>query len=392
MSCQFAVVAAVALCCGCSGASDRVSEETSDWQVPGTPETDLGETGNHGLSEAAPASLAARLASDRFVVADQASLQLRFYDSKGGFIRGVGRQGAGPGEFRSLSWVGTLPNDSVVTFDFSLRLFSIFDAHGEFGRSVRLAALPDGRGWPVPVGVVPTGRILLLSSGRPQFPGNRRGIAIDSTHVLSFDLDSGVATDHGRFPLLQTYAPGTPNRLVSVVPLSPRGVIAPFRTGFVFGFGDRPLVFLHSLLGEPVRQLALPFDPPDAVTRTQFAAEVAARIEAALADWRPALRQLAQDVSPPEVLPLFDYVITTAEGNLWIRRFLRVNDRMAVWLIVDSAGTSRGHLVTPASFSPLDIQGSSVLATWRDENGVERAGVFPLIRRSGQSQATATSG
>jgi hypothetical protein len=218
------------------------------------------------------------------------------------------------------------------------------------------------------------------------------GIDIDSTHVLSFDLDSGEASDHGRFPLLQTYAPGTPDRLVSVIPLSPRGVIASFDRGFVFGFGDHPLLFVHSLEGEPLRHLQLVLEGPRGATRSDFEAEAEARIAAAHPDWRPALRQMVQDVSLPEVVPYFDLVATTDDGDVWIRRFVRAKDRTARWLVVDSMGTIRAHLSTPASLNPLDVQGTSVLATWRDDGGVEHAGVFRLIKRHGPSQATATSG
>ena len=57
---------------------------------------------------------AIRLRDGTIVVADGGSLQLRFFDSAGQFIRGTGQRGDGPGDFRSMLSLSRCTEDSFV--------------------------------------------------------------------------------------------------------------------------------------------------------------------------------------------------------------------------------------------------------------------------------------
>lgn len=94
----------------------------------------------------------ALLPDGRFVLADRhQQARLKIYGPNGGFVRGVGRRGMGPGEYRVINAVWALPDGGLEVYDFSLmritRLdsdFEVVDSRRFDGRAATIARLPDG--------------------------------------------------------------------------------------------------------------------------------------------------------------------------------------------------------------------------------------------------------
>ena len=111
-----------------------------------------------------------RLDDGSILLANSGSASLRHYDAGGRFIRSIGGQGEGPGEFRGLSWFAVLPGDSLVAFDRMLRRVSLFDLDGAFlGSTAVTPNVPDGV--PTPLASWTDGSLLLEishSSSRSQ--------------------------------------------------------------------------------------------------------------------------------------------------------------------------------------------------------------------------------
>lgn len=82
---------------------------------------------------------AVRLSNGDIVVAERAASELRGYDAAGNFQWRAGRDGEGPGEFRSLDFVGTTGGDSLVTYDGRLLRAQLFDPRGRLARTYRVA-------------------------------------------------------------------------------------------------------------------------------------------------------------------------------------------------------------------------------------------------------------
>ena len=72
---------------------------------------------------------------------DQAS-RIVVVDVMGGLIHEFGREGEGPGEFRSAVAMAVLTDGSVVVGDTGHRAYSVFDANGAFQRAVRMGGDP----------------------------------------------------------------------------------------------------------------------------------------------------------------------------------------------------------------------------------------------------------
>lgn len=72
---------------------------------------------------------------------DQAS-RIVVVDVMGGLVHEFGREGEGPGEFRSAVAMAVLTDGRVVVGDTGHRAYSVFDANGAFQRSVRMGGDP----------------------------------------------------------------------------------------------------------------------------------------------------------------------------------------------------------------------------------------------------------
>ena len=88
---------------------------------------------------------ALRLSNGDIVVAERAASELRGYDAAGNFQWRAGRSGDGPGEFRSLDFVGTVAGDTLATYDGALLRAQLFDPQGRLVRAYRVA-ITEGEG------------------------------------------------------------------------------------------------------------------------------------------------------------------------------------------------------------------------------------------------------
>jgi hypothetical protein len=99
------------------------------------------------------------LTDDEIIVAEASTNRLHVYDrSTGAFLRSEARSGAGPGEFRRLTWLQRT-NERLYAFDLELGRLSILSLDGQFLRTLQVVG-PVGARRPSPIGVFSDGSIL----------------------------------------------------------------------------------------------------------------------------------------------------------------------------------------------------------------------------------------
>ncbi|MGI9626062.1 MAG: hypothetical protein ACR2QM_04445, partial [Longimicrobiales bacterium] len=112
----------------------------------------------------------------------------------GSFVRTVGQQGGGPGEFQVAFGATVLPEGGLVVFDLGKQGFQLFDPSGRFVNSVpvdltegapgrEIAALPDGR-------IVSAGGFRLFGGNGPPDPEDLLGTG-PTRPVDRFSLEDG---------------------------------------------------------------------------------------------------------------------------------------------------------------------------------------------------------
>jgi hypothetical protein len=91
-----------------------------------------------------------RLSDGRVVVADQSTLQLKFFDTSGRRLQTVGGKGQGVDQFRDFRAASRLAGDSIVVE--APEKASVFAPSGSFVRSIKVHAhtprVADGRNGP----------------------------------------------------------------------------------------------------------------------------------------------------------------------------------------------------------------------------------------------------
>jgi hypothetical protein len=69
------------------------------------------------------------------VVGDDQVPVLRMYDARGRYLRDIGRRGEGPGEYRSIAGLGTLPDGRIALWDNRIQRLTVYGPDGKYRSS-----------------------------------------------------------------------------------------------------------------------------------------------------------------------------------------------------------------------------------------------------------------
>jgi hypothetical protein len=308
-----------------------------------------------------------------YVGQPQERLVRAFDAATGRFIRTFGRDGSGPGEFRSLTDIG-LRGDTIVVVDGVLQHASHFSPGGEHLRTQRLppAAIPgsssvaslshflsDGTGIGVP-------RWALGNPDAPPLPWVRMGPAGEYLGTLG-ELDrrngSGTAQIGGRAMIfLQPMADQRSRLRVSPDGASIVLVHAPPSAQAEARFTvTRMAASADTLYHRSYRYTPRPIPPRLADSIYSLYSMGFESAPAALV--REEIRKAV--VLPPALPPVSD-VVHASDGSTWLRREEGLG-ASARWLILAPDGGIRATAVTPVGLKVLLVEGEAVWGTIRDD-------------------------
>ena len=111
------------------------------WVIGPEPDVSIGDVDGEDPYLLSYAWDATKLSDGRIVVVDRSTSELRVFDETGTHLATWGGQGEGPGEFpwMSLGDVEPWPGDSIIAWYSDAQTISVFDSHGNFGRSFNRA-------------------------------------------------------------------------------------------------------------------------------------------------------------------------------------------------------------------------------------------------------------
>ena len=373
------------------------------WTVEAEPLLEIGTVTGASEYLFTDVTAAVRLSNGDIVVAERAASELRSYDAAGNFQWRAGRDGEGPGEFRSLDFVGTTAGDSLVTYDRALLRAQLFDPQGRLARAYRVAisegeapgrgvladkavGVVDGLlvvrfieyGERIPNGIVrwPPERVaaLDLANGAVRslivLPGNEAymqaregGGYTDSPYVFSNGPEYGAAA--GRLAVIDTEAWSV--RLISS---RDGATTAVFRRDVAPRSVTPTLVDLH-LDGI----VALAFADPD-----QAAAEDVERFRQGWGGYPRAPR-----------LPVLRSVHVDGAGHLWLQPYYVAGAEPLPFEILAPDGTWLGSVSLPPGLvraftqyqAPyMEIGDDHVLGVWTDELDVQYVRMYRISKTS----------
>lgn len=289
---------------------------------------------------------------------------VKVYDSTGRYLRSIGREGAGPGEFErpsTLGWRG----DTLWVADAPQTRISLFRPDGTFLRSIRFSQAAP------------------LTNGRPQIPGS---LLADGSVVGFWQAPLGVlAAGPVQAPVVRFSPQGEPLEVIAqrerrneygqlrgergtsyfAQPFtdSPLMAVAPDGSGIIIvrretatsadpaAFSVRRITpsgtvtFSRNYLYRP---LPVSADAVDRAVQEHMRGMSAARIprpEAA------ALRRaLRENLYRPRFLPPVTAVVVGRDGTIWLRRE-ELGRPMAWWHVLDARGRLIARAWVPARIS-----------------------------------------
>jgi hypothetical protein len=356
-----------------------VWKKGQEWRLSAEPTLEI------GMAEGAPEYLLSRVSSalrradGGIVVANGGSNEIRFYDASGRHLRSVGREGEGPGEFRSLGWIQRMPGDSLLAYDFQNRRLSVFDPAGEFVRSFQTEPLAENQ-FPQVSGLLPDGS-LLVQAGRVYGPGGvKDGLSRPPATFLHFSATGAVLDSIAVLPGSEAFVKTQDRGFTVMSPLfgrSPVHVVSGDRV--ILGGNDAYELAVYTPQGE-LKRLIRKRQAPRPVTDAAFEALKQKRLEGMDAEWRPRLEPMIEAMPRPATMPFYSNALADDEGNLWVQEFQAPDDSVPTWTVFDPEGRMLGPVVLPDRFRPTHIGRDFVLGVRFDELDVERVELFTLQR------------
>ncbi|MGD8495052.1 MAG: hypothetical protein PVF05_02610 [Gemmatimonadales bacterium] len=318
---------------------------------------------------------AVRLSDGRLVVADGGSSQLRFFAADGTFLSAAGREGDGPGEFRSLGRLARMPGDSILAYDARLHRVSVFSPTGRLARSY---TIDMNGGFLLPVGAFPDGALLMRHDARDDVegPGGVRPDALmlrvagDGRRDTIASLPGSEATLHEDAGL----AAGRPTLFgrTAVATVAPAGATgyAVLATTDVYGFtvygpgGPTTIVRVES---DP---RPIPVGRFDEVVDSILATSSNDRFRKF---WRGLFDRMPRHATYPAFLDL----AADAAGRVWVEEISDDAERPRRWTVFEQ-GRPIAVVETPRALEILEFGRDEVVGLERDELETERVVSYPL--------------
>jgi len=349
---------------------------TEALRLAGTPSLVIG-TRPEPPYELSRVAGAVQLSDGRIVIADGGSLELRFFDSTGTFIRSVGRRGEAPGEFSAMESLARLPGDTLAVVS-RFTSISFFSGQGAFVHRQGLAAIPRDVTLGIPIAAAVLQGRAFVRGVMTQSRTARGARWIDSIPLVLVGSDS---VQLGNFPSMLM----VPDDIGPRPPwFGPTAEFASDGTTFYVGYGGVYSIRVYSLDGRLQRVIRRQWTPVRVTQRDidAYVTEWAKRwIRATGPDAERQRQDLRDDPYATEV-PAFSQLIADRAGRLWVREAHLADAPRAgnlstsplvpsAWSVFDARGRWLGDVAMPAFFQPMDIGQDYVLGVARDADGVE---------------------
>lgn len=369
--------------------TDASWREGEGWRIGETPLVQIGhredDDPRYDLVRVSGGSL---LHGREVAVVASGSREIRLYSASGEWQRTIGRQGDGPGEFRSPQGPAARSGDTLFIPDGQLGRLTAVSTSGAYltawpylsvegaGRIFPSHRLADGS-W-VSYGSVPRSPREIPAEGLSRRALQYFRLASD----LSAILDT-LGQPPGSEQFLHVERVGGVIRMVRPM-LPPLGRSSPATAAgdrFIWGDNAFPELRIYAPDGRLTSLLRwdAPAIPVDAALIDRLRQAAIAR-----ADGRPQSIETAEIQfaipSPASVVPYFSSVRVDADGAIWVQEYLILQTDPVTFRIFHPDGQYLGRLALPPRHRVLDIGVDRILTVWQDDDDLEYLRVYRLHR------------
>ncbi len=351
--------------------------EGEGWRLSEVPVLDLGTFDIEGPESFERVVGTRRQSSGVIVVAEGGTQELRFFDEDGGYIRTVGRQGGGPGEFESLRFLRLWQGDSLIVHD-GRGPVSLFDSAGQFGRSFLLEPADSVR-FPYPIGLLASGELVTRGferrDGAPSGGVTRQWVPLQLFDMAGSFIGHWLRLDGDEMFMLSMGDNGFAMATMR------------FGDGTRLGVGPAGVIVMPSHRGE------LTWYPGGGSTVRLIARWPVENRPVTDADWDHYIEKSTSNPRMPEhfkdmyremprgkTMPIAEEIVVDDEGNVWLRDFRGPLDTSSSLTVLSAEGELLGRMMVPFRFRPRHIGADFVLGTWEDEDDIPHVQLYMLIK------------
>ena len=369
---------AIALLAACAPRDDgeprrATDDDTAAWRLADPPRVVIGGA-SAGPGYELHKVYGALLTSDgSIVIGNSGTGELRIFTPRGVARSVSGRQGSGPGEYRSINWLGPWRGDSILAYDLRLHRFSVVDAGGRFGRSFQFQASASSV---TTQGAFPDASILLAQQ-TPFDPRLQAGTVRDTLVLVRITPAGEVMDTVARLPGAEWLAyEHTASFRATQLRFGHAGHVALTGNEIVYASSHSSELSVFDTTGALVRKIHVRATP-----RRLSGDEEAAFVDEMVSDPAEAAairRRL--EAAGPRTAPLIGDLRVSRDGNLWVQLFPSAGSDSAKWVVMAPDGRALGSVRTSADALPLDIYPNILLIREHDADGVERVALRRILR------------
>lgn len=357
------------------------------WRMDTVPDVEVGDATSANNTLLVAVTGARLLGDGRYVVTLDDEKRIQWFDENGREGGRAGRDGEGPGEFRSLTLAGML-GDSLLIWDGRLDRATVIAPGGAVGRIFRLAGrtATTGSGYGFALAGVFDDGSLLLAGRSGVTTGDRSGARRDTIPLVHANgegvLDEVIAAPPGH----EQVAVATDRFVTSLErPFGARTVVAVDGGTVLVSVGDLDEVRRYDTTGRLLAIYRLDrarrIIPTTEIERAgRRLGEQIAQLPAELAT---GITRAMVDAGLPSVYPTFDRILVDTTGAIWLREDVgaeRGDAEDRRWVVLDREGHWLGYVTTPRRFAVYQVTRDRVIGIQRDAYDVELFRVHRLRR------------
>ncbi len=348
------------------------------WQVSERPAQTIGEVDGPLELLFGTVRAVGWLNDGRIFVADEQAHAIRIFSAGGEYLETIGREGGGPGEFRSFGTVDTYRGDSLYVYDYGLGAVNVFGHELSFVRRFSNPVVLEN--YQVH-GALADGRFLLYTPGHDPVAGGP-GIVPDTSLIIVMSPDGSVVDTIGAFEIARKNVDSNGRDLG--LHLRPYGAFAAAGDRIIWSEG-RVFEYVEADPNGTVRRIVRKAHEPVIVTddiiadyKTQQLRMLEAEGPEGLVAW---LRRSLEEMEYYPQLPATSDVKIDALGNVWVGRHHFSWVPTEEWEVFDTAGVWLGSVETPPGLEVHGIGLDRVIGVAKDELNVLFVQVHRLDRR-----------
>lgn len=317
--------------------------------------------------------------SGGIVVANAGELHLCYHSPAGTFIRKVGRQGAGPGEFASMYDVSLYRGDSIVVSDRLQRRVSIFGPAGEPGRQFPVIR-PDTLGSHNTTIALTSGDFLLSFSEVKTMTPRKEAVVFHQQFVRATP-GGQVGPRVARLVQGEHFVQATPPEMGGTaywnLHWGRSTSISAKASGFVYGDGEDSAIREADGNGQ-VRVIHVAPLARRPVTPQLIAAYRTSTIAAEKPERRAVAERMVNEMPVPREMPAYGRIIADDRGPVWVESY--PDSSGSYWLRLDPAAVSTKAYRFPARFRLLAVRGDRACGVGRDADDLQTVYCFTIPR------------